>query len=566
MGRNRPVASGKSHLTRHPSISEPKICVAPRKRVGRHMVAASELNYTSNASAMQMAQAIFGDGVTVVDADYTGWKQSSAIYSGGDTIAPGVTPGDTGVILSTGRASHFTNSKGQANQSSSKSTNTNGPDNQADFNEIAGTQTYDASYLDVDFIPTGDTMTLQFVFSSDEYPEYSGSIYNDVVGVWINGEHVPVSVISAATQVGEVNQVENENLFIDNTNDDYNTEMDGFTVTMTLTIPVNEGEENSIRIGIADVSDNRYDSNLLIAGDSAQTTLIAEDDHFTIKEDTTKQSLDILGNDQNHTAGALVVTHVNGQAVVAGDSVTLATGHVITLNADGTIDVQTDLDHDTASFTYQVAAQDGAGATLQSDVGFVTVETIPCFVTGTSILTPNGEVKVEDLTVGDLVMTQDDGPQRLRWVGRRVVQAVGKMAPIRIAQNTFGQHRALMVSPLHRILIEDFQAELLFGEPQVLVAAKDLVNDKTVRPVEGGEVEYVHIMFDKHQVVFSEGLPTESFLPGPQTSKAFEAEIVAEICAIFPELDPTTGQGYSPAARRTLKRYEAELFQAGRAA
>lgn len=76
------------------------------------MVAASELNYTTNAGAMQMAQTIFGDGVNVVGASYSGDKNSSAIYSGGDSISPGVTPGDTGVILSTGKAKDFTNSKG----------------------------------------------------------------------------------------------------------------------------------------------------------------------------------------------------------------------------------------------------------------------------------------------------------------------------------------------------------------------------------------------------------------------------------------------------------------------
>ena len=72
---------------------------------------------------------------------------------------------------------------------------------------------------------------------------------------------------------------------------------------------------------------------------------------------------------------------------------------------------------------------------------------------------------------------------------------------------------------------------------------------------------YVHLMFDKHQVVFSEGLATESFLPGPQTEKSFEKDILDEICALFPELDPSTGEGYSPAARRTLKHYEADLWR-----
>jgi len=67
------------------------------------MVAASELNYNTNASATQMAQEIFGDGVTIVNANYSGSGYSSGIYTGGDTITPGVTPGDSGVVLSTGR-------------------------------------------------------------------------------------------------------------------------------------------------------------------------------------------------------------------------------------------------------------------------------------------------------------------------------------------------------------------------------------------------------------------------------------------------------------------------------
>ncbi len=525
------------------------------------MVAASELSINTSASATQMAEAIFGDGVTVVDASYSGSWYSSGIYSGGDTTSPGVTPGDTGVILSTGVARDFTNSSGSSNQDNNTSTNTGGQNGNSGFNAIAGAYTYDASYIDVDFIPTGDTMTIEFVFSSDEYPEYSASIYNDVVGVWINGQHVPLSVANGnATAVGSVNQNENVNLYVDNTNDDYNTEMDGFTVTMTLTIPVTAGEVNSIRIGIADVADSNYDSNLLIAGDSIQTTLVAEQDDISIYADGT-QTLDVLANDHNATGGTLEITHVNGIAVVAGDSVTLSTGQVVTLNADGTFSIETDDDDDTVSFTYGVQAVDGAGNVLQSDTGFVTVETIPCFVAGTMIRTPDGDKAVETLMPGDMVETLDDGPQPLRWIGQREVPAVGDMAPIRIAGGTYGAHRTLLVSPQHRILVRDIMTNIFFGEDEVLVKAVDLVNGTSIRQVEGGSVGYVHLLFDRHQVIWSEGLATESFLPGPQTTSLFEKDIVDEICALFPELDRMTGTGYSPAARRTLRGYEAQLLR-----
>jgi hypothetical protein len=99
-------------------------------------------------------------------------------------------------------------------------------------------------------------------------------------------------------------------------------------------------------------------------------------------------------------------------------------------------------------------------------------------------------------------------------------------------------------------------AELLFGEEEVLVAARDLVNDSTVRRVPGGTVEYVHLLFDEHQIVFSEKLATESFLPGPQITASFEAEIVDEICTIFPEIDRNSGEGYGPMARRGLRSFE----------
>lgn len=518
------------------------------------MVAASKLPVNTGANATAMAQEIFGDGVTVVSASYTGDNRASGIYSNGDTVSPDVTPGDTGVILSTGRARNFTNSKGDANQSASTGSNNKGVDGNADFDAIAGGPTYDASYMDVDFIPTGDTMTMQFVFSSDEYPEFANSIYNDVVGVWINGTHVPLSVGDGSTSVGNVNQTDNQNLYVDNTGSTYNTEMDGFTLTMTLKIPVVSGQVNSLRIGIADTGDSAYDSNLLIAGGSIQTTLVATDDAINIVPSGTK-TLDVLANDTNNTGGTLTITHLNGQAVVAGDTVTLATGQTLTLNADGTIDVTADADVEAVNFTYEVSSSAG-----QSDVGFVTLNSIPCFVAGTMILTPDGEVPVEDLVPGDLVVTHDDGPQPLRWIGSRTVPATGDFAPICIAAGTFGDHETLLVSPQHRILVQDIHAELLFGEPEVLVAAKHLVNDHSVRPQPGNTVEYIHLLFDRHQVVYSDGLATESFLPGPQTTGCFEEELVREICTLFPEIDPDTGDGYSRSARRTLKAFEAEVL------
>jgi Hint domain len=522
------------------------------------MVAASELPINTNASAMQMAQAIFGDGVTIEGASYFGSNNSSGIYSNGDSVTSGVTPSDTGVILSTGDARDFTNSSGSSNQSNSTSSSTNAGrnsnDNLSSFNSAAGARTYDAAYLDVDFTPTGDTLTMQFVFSSEEYPEFTNSQYQDFIGVWVNGSFVDVSVGSGSVNPSNLNNSDNENLFFNNANDDYNTEMDGFTVTMTLTMNVIPNATNTIRIGIADVLDSSYDSNLLIAADSLQTVLIAHDDRFSLPDPNQVKTIDVLSNDVGPNGSTLTITHINGVAVTAGSTVTLNTGQTVTLNADGTFTLVGDNAAEDFNFTYTI--DDGTN----TDVAYVIVDSVPCFVRGTRILTERGHVPVEELTLDDLVQTRDNGFQPLRWIGNRVIAAQGKHAPIRIRADTFGAHNELWVSPLHRVLIRDSLAELLFGEYEVLVTARDLVNDNSVTVVEGREVEYFHLLFDQHEVIYSEGLPTESFLPGPQLANSFEEEVAAEIYDLFPEIDPATGLGYSPAARRTLKPFEAQLL------
>jgi hypothetical protein len=83
----------------------------------------------------------------------------------------------------------------------------------------------------------------------------------------------------------------------------------------------------------------------------------------------------------------------------------------------------------------------------------------------------------------------------------------------------------------------------MFGEEEVLVAAKDLVNECSIWIDSGGEVEYIHVLFDRHQMIWSEGMLTESFLPGPQTLPGFDEDVRAELLGLFPELDPVSWVG-----------------------
>ena len=183
-----------------------------------------------------------------------------------------------------------------------------------------------------------------------------------------------------------------------------------------------------------------------------------------------------------------------------------------------------------------------------------------CFARGTLIETPEGPRFIETLKQGDLVNTLDTGAQRIRWVSSQQMLGTGRNAPVRIRAGALGNIRDLWVSQNHRILVRDHVAELLFGEQEVLTAAKFLVNGKDIEIVPQEKVEYFHFLFDEHQVVFAEGIPAESLYPGTEARSGLDDTECDEILAhcphlIEPDNTPTI-------ARYPLTRYEAELLTA----
>lgn len=159
---------------------------------------------------------------------------------------------------------------------------------------------------------------------------------------------------------------------------------------------------------------------------------------------------------------------------------------------------------------------------------------LACFVKGTLIDTPNGVVSIDTLSVGDLVNTLDDGPCAVRWIGETTVQGMEDHAPILFRKGVLGATRNVLVSPQHRILIQGWQSELLFGQNEILVPAKALINGTTVVRTPRANVTYVHIMFDRHQLVTSSGFVSESFFPGESGMQAV-SDMHTEIQALFPE-------------------------------
>jgi hypothetical protein len=543
------------------------------------------LTLNTSATATQMAEEILGEGFTNITATYFGDNDSSGIYSNADTAHAGLLPSDIGVIFSTGDAIDFSNAGG-GNNNGGTSTNTSGINNDADFNAAAGGATFDASFLVINFTPEpGQTqLNLEFRFYSEEYNEYVYSNFNDVALVMFDDNEVPISVGDGKISVNSINDANqfnpsqgsealdpnpgngqfdssSPNLYIDNSTGAADTEFDGFTVTLSLDITVTPGVNHELKIGVADKGDSFWDSAFAIAsnvtGGVADVDPVASDDVVNVVRGQGVVA-DLLSNDTDpDNPGTLEITEINGVSVVAGQTVTLATGQQITLNIDGTITVAgNSAPSGQTFFAYTIEDADG-----NSDSAFVTLNTPPCFTPGTSILTATGNRPVEELRPGDLIVTRDRGLQPLRWVGEREVTGAalfatnGSMAPIIVPAGSFGPGlpaRDLIVSPMHKLLLSGARLPLIIGTREALVPARHLIGYQGIFQRTGTTpVRYLHLLFDQHEVVFSAGTPTESLHPGSIGLHGFSKESRESLFLYRPELraDPNV---YGPTARHVL--------------
>ncbi|TAG17629.1 MAG: hypothetical protein EAZ40_12080 [Rhodobacterales bacterium] len=170
-------------------------------------------------------------------------------------------------------------------------------------------------------------------------------------------------------------------------------------------------------------------------------------------------------------------------------------------------------------------------------------DTPPCFTPGTLIDTASGPRPIEDLRPGDLVKTRDHGLQPLRWIGRATLTPAHlalypEHLPVRFAAGSLGHGlplRPLLLSPQHRLLVTGWKAELLFAQDEVLVPATALRNDNGIRcEAAPGGVTYLHLLFDRHEIVYAEGVAVES-LHAPWLLRApLPPALRAELEALFP--------------------------------
>lgn len=223
-------------------------------------------NLSGSLDPDDLVDDILDPGMTFSNVSYVGDDVAAGTFTGG--IAAGISM-ESGIVLSSGS---LNNAIGP-NESESTSRN-NSESGDADLTALAGEQTYDASVLEFDFNPGDNTaIFIRFVFGSEEYTEYVGSEYNDVFAFYLNGTNIAlIPSTTTPVSVNTINPGSNATYYIDNDppngwwdpDSPYCTEMDGFTVVMTATGPINPNTNNHIKLAIADASDRIYDAWVFI--------------------------------------------------------------------------------------------------------------------------------------------------------------------------------------------------------------------------------------------------------------------------------------------------------------
>lgn len=194
-----------------------------------------------------------------------------------------------------------------------------------------------------------------------------------------------------------------------------------------------------------------------------------------------------------------------------------------------------------------------------------------CFTPGTMIMTPNGAKDVANLIEGDHVQTADNGSAEVLWLGRRRVtgarmKAIPSLTPVRLRAGALDKDvpdAGLLVSPDHRMVLRGPNARALFNCDEVLVTARDLVNDHSIiRDHSLPEVTYIHMMLPQHEIVFANGVPTESFHPASAELSAMDEIEEGRLYDRLPDLRGDMGN-YGAYARRVLSDSEAAILTHG---
>ncbi|MEJ6639274.1 MAG: Hint domain-containing protein [Octadecabacter sp.] len=151
------------------------------------------------------------------------------------------------------------------------------------------------------------------------------------------------------------------------------------------------------------------------------------------------------------------------------------------------------------------------------------------FARGTHITLASGaQVPIEDLKIGDRVLTRDAGPQDIRWIGGTTLRAVGDYAPVVTREGALFNFRDLVLFPDHRLFIYQREDRIGAGRSEVLVKVGHLINGDTVYQQDGGFVDSFQILFDDHQIIYAEGIAAETLLVDARTRAALPDGVASD--------------------------------------
>lgn len=306
------------------------------------------------------------------------------------------------------------------------------------------------------------------------------------------------------------------------------------TITHTFTTDADEpAYAQSVRIAFSDLSNSA-------ASGVEQFTVTINGEQINLLTDPRVTFQNNADNDYVLNAdGSVSAVPGASTAAVSGGAINASEiGYITITDPAGISSVAVNYDHVSGSangFNYDLAVED---ATFLPP-------TVICFADTVMIETVEGPKAAGAIKVGDVVITRDDGPQTVRWVGSQLIAGArmavdGRMRPIRIRAGALGDGTPtndLLVSPQHRILVRSNIAQKIFGANEVLVAAKQLLLINGIDVADDlDSVTYVHILFDDHQIIFADGAEAESLYTGKEAIKGVGAAARAEIFEIFPQL------------------------------
>jgi hypothetical protein len=172
------------------------------------------------------------------------------------------------------------------------------------------------------------------------------------------------------------------------------------------------------------------------------------------------------------------------------------------------------------------------------------------FARGTLITLGDGSQRaVEALAVGDMILTRDHGRQPLRWLGRATLRAVGAFAPVVIGKGVLGNSADLVVSQHHRLFLYLRRRDPGVPTAEVLIQARHLVDGEAVWRREGGFVDYFSLVFERHEIIYAEGIPVESLLVNDATVPRLPSGLAEEVRAGMPGMEQSQHFGTEADAR-----------------